>query len=156
MSQAGRLDLAAALAYSTVMIGAYDKTAKDSDVRFWALFAVVMALLTQALFPPQVMAATGEHGTRFVLCTAGIDSAPIVDKTAIKLFKAQHKGLNGLKCANCLVASVTAIAAPPVQVQPVFYTIGHADFRPVAVRTPVKARAPPRPFSCGPPSSSNA
>ena len=132
------------------------KTATDSEVRFWALFAVVMALLTQMVFPPQVMAATGDHGTQFVLCTAGVDSAPIVDKTAAKLFKAYHKGLGGLKCASCVIASVTAITPPPVHITPAVYAIAHADFRPAAMATPVRARAPPRPHSCGPPSFANA
>ncbi|MEI9905217.1 MAG: hypothetical protein WDN06_15645 [Asticcacaulis sp.] len=135
---------------------AFAVTKTDSDVRFWALFAVVMALLTQAVFPPQVMAATGDHGTQFVLCTAGVDSAPIVDKTAAKLFKAYHKGLGGLKCASCVIASVTAITTPPAQFQRVVYAAGHADFRPAALTTPVRARAPPRPHSCGPPSLANA
>ncbi len=132
--------------------GIPSKTAVASEVRFWALFAVVMALLTQAFFPPQVMAADGEHGTRFVLCTAGMDSAPIVDQTAVKLFKSQHKGLAGLKCASCVTASVTAIETPPVHFAPAVYVISHVDVRPAAARSPVKARAPPRPHSCGPPS----
>lgn len=131
-------------------------TASDSELRFWALFAVVMALLTQAAFSPQVMAATGAHGTQFVLCTAGVDSAPIVDKTAAKLFKTYHKGLAGLRCANCVTASVTAIAPPPVRFERIVYTAARADFHACALTTPAAPRAPPRPHSCGPPSFADA
>ncbi len=143
--------------YSTAMTGiSHTKTARDTEVRFWALFAVVMSLLTQAVFPPQAVAAAGEHGAEFVLCFAGLDSAPVADPIAAKLFAAHHKGLAGLKCVNCLVASVTAVTPPPALAQHAVYIVGHADFRPAAVFATVGARAPPRPFSCGPPSSANA
>ena len=126
-----------------------------SEFKFWALFSVVMALFTQVLFPPQVMAMPGDHGPQFVLCSAGIDSQPILDASAAKIFKsAPHKpnGLAGLKCASCVLASITAIATPVPVFQPVVYTVAHADFKPAARAAPIKARAPPRPHSCGPPS----
>ena len=128
-----------------------NKTTRDSEVRFWALFAVVMALFTQILFPPQVMAMPSDHGIQMVLCSSGMDSQPIAADTVIK--STPHKsGLAGLKCAQCVLASVTAITTPQPVFQPAIYTVTHADFVPATERSPIKARAPPRPHSCGPPS----
>ncbi len=124
------------------------------ELRFWACFAVVMALLTQVFFPPQVMAADTAHGPAMVLCSAGLDAAPIAaDPILAKVFIKLHKsGLQGLKCANCVLASITAVATPDQTFVPAVYRVTCADFRPAAVSAPVGARAPPRPFSCGPPS----
>ena len=124
------------------------------EVRFWACFAMVMALFTQALFPPQVMAAETAHGTTFVICTAGADANPIADSAIIKTFKAPHSkpGLQGLKCADCVLHSVTGIVAPDASHVPAVYAVGHAELRPLLRTSPIKARAPPRPHSCGPPS----
>ncbi|HTM82391.1 hypothetical protein [Asticcacaulis sp.] len=127
------------------------KTTRDSDLRFWALIAVVMALFTQILFPPQVMAMPTDHGIKMVLCSSGMDSQPIIDTLVVKSTP-KKPGLAGLKCAQCVLASVTAITTPPPVFQPAVYTIAHADFTPSSHRSPVKARAPPRPHSCGPPS----
>ncbi|MFT4077253.1 MAG: hypothetical protein QM647_17125 [Asticcacaulis sp.] len=127
------------------------KTTRDSEVRFWALFAVVMALFTQVLFPPQVMAMPSSHGVQMVLCSSGMDSQPIVDKLVVKS-SPKKPGLAGLKCAQCVLASLTAIAGPVPVFQPAVYVESHADFTPAAGRSPIKARAPPRPHSCGPPS----
>lgn len=127
----------------------------DPELRFWALFAVVMALLTQIVFPPQVMAAQTADGPQFVLCTAGIDSAPIADPAA-KVFKTPHKGLNGLKCADCLMATVTAIATPVQVYTPAVYVMRLRVALPHKAVRVVQARAPPRPHSCGPPVSVRA
>ncbi len=126
---------------------------RRDTVRFWTCFAVVMALFTQILFPPQGMAVETASGTRFFLCSAGVDGAPIADAATVKLFKALgHKsGLQGLKCANCVLASVTAVTAPDMVFTPAVYTVTHADFKPVPDMSAAKARAPPRPHSCGPP-----
>src|SRR3569623_1428121 len=122
-----------------------------SELRFWACFAVVLALVSQMLFPPQVMAAATTHGTAFVLCTAGIDAAPIADAATVKAFKASHpkSGLQGLKCADCVIHSVTAVTTPDTALVPVVYTTAHAELRPLRKASPIKARAPPRPHSCG-------
>lgn len=124
-----------------------------TELTFWACFAVVFALLSQALFPPQVMAAP--DGMRFVLCSAMADAAPVIDTTAEKIAAAhdKSKGYQGLKCADCVVASVTAIPAPAAASVPVRYA-AMVTTQPVApARAPVGARAPPRPFSCAPPSN---
>jgi len=124
------------------------------EVTFWACFAVVLALFTQALFPPQVMAAETVHGTTFVICRAGADASPIADSSVIKTLKAPHgkNGLQGLKCADCVLHSVTGIVAPDATYVPAVYAVSHAELTPLLKASPIKARAPPRPHSCGPPS----
>ncbi|MBW8881118.1 MAG: hypothetical protein JF615_06745 [Asticcacaulis sp.] len=125
----------------------------DPDLRFWACFAVVFALLSQAFFPVDVMAAPGQ-GMRFVLCTES--AAPAVDIVSQKLFGKTKPGLMGLKCANCVLASVTALPVPaPVSI-PVTYTAERVAFVAPQAASPVQARAPPRPHSCGPPSTVEA
>ena len=128
------------------------------ELRFWALFAVVFALLSQAVFPVQAMAATGE-GPRFVLCTEG--SAPAADTVSQKLFgqKPQDKakpGLMGLKCVNCVLASITALPAPAPMSAPAVYRSEQVVFRAAGTTSPVRARAPPQPHSCGPPATVEA
>jgi len=122
------------------------------ELKFWACFAVVMALLTQVFFPPQVMAAETGHGTATVLCSSDVDGAAIVDPVLAKVVKLHKSGLQGLKCANCVLASVTAIQSPTPVFVHVTYAAARMDFRPAAAAAPVGARAPPRPHSCGPPS----
>lgn len=122
-----------------------------SEVHFCACFAVVLALLTQMFFPPQVMAADTAHGQTMVLCSSGVEAAPIVDSALAKIVKLHKSGLQGLKCANCALASITAIQPPDTTFVPAVYAVAHVDFRPVATASPVQARAPPRPFSQGPP-----
>ena len=114
------------------------KTPRDSEVRFWTLLAVVMAM-------------PSAHGVQMVLCTSGMDSQPIVDKLIVKS-PIKKPGLAGLKCAQCVLASITAITTPQPVFRPAVYTILHADFTPSSRQSPIKARAPPRPHSCGPPS----
>ena len=123
-----------------------------SELTFWAGFAVVLALLCQALFPPQVMAETVNGRTQFVLCSDAPGIGPVVDKASEKLFQA-HKSTayQGLKCANCVIASVTALPVPAGMTVPVSYAVTPIELRADPARAPVQPRAPPRPFSCGPP-----
>jgi hypothetical protein len=122
------------------------------ELRFWACFAVVMALLTQVFLPPQVMAAESGRGTMMVFCSSGDDGVANLDPVLAKVLKLHKPGLAGLKCANCVLASITAIQSPtPVFVR-VTYAAARVDFRPAAAAAPPGARAPPRPHSCGPPS----
>ena len=123
------------------------------ELKFWACFAVVMALLTQIFFPPQVMAADTADGTAMVLCSAGLDGAPIAaDPILAKLIKLHKSGLQGLKCANCVLASITAVTAPAAAFVPAVHAVARFDFPSSVMASPVRARAPPRPHSCGPPS----
>lgn len=120
------------------------------EVRFWACFAVIFALLGQALFPVQALAVTMDHGA-FALCNDAT-AAVVSDKAS----STDKSGVMGLKCADCVLASITAIQTPVPAAQPVVYTIAYAELKPAAERAPVKARAPPRPHSCGPPSQTQA
>ncbi|ESQ89624.1 hypothetical protein ABAC460_12200 [Asticcacaulis sp. AC460] len=120
------------------------------EVRFWACFAVVFALLGQALFPVQALAFTMDHGAA-ILCNDTTAQA-VSDKAS----STDKSGMMGLKCADCVLASVTAIQTPVPAIETVVYTIAYAELKPAAERAPVKARAPPRPHSCGPPSQTQA
>jgi hypothetical protein len=112
-----------------------------------------MALLTQVFFPPQVMAAETANGPAMVLCSAGLDGAAIVaDPLLAKVVKLHKSGLQGLKCANCVLASITAVTTPDATFIPAVYAAARADFRPAIMAAALGSRAPPRPFSCGPPS----
>ncbi|MDC7681821.1 hypothetical protein PQU92_00930 [Asticcacaulis sp. BYS171W] len=118
------------------------------------MLAVVVALCAQVLFPPHLMAAAPDGGG-FVLCNT---QAPVVDTqlsqavatdTASKAFK--DKSVQGLKCADCVLASLTGLTEPEFTVTPVVYTIVAVSAVVPADSERPKARAPPRPHSCGPP-----
>lgn len=121
--------------------------AATPELRFWACFAVVFALFAQAFFPAQVMAQPGRGDSAIVFCTG--NDAPVID--AGGKIVTHKSGVNGLKCADCVLASITAVQAAEVPVVPVVYTVAHVDHVAAIAASPVKARAPPRPFSCGPP-----
>lgn len=120
------------------------------EVRFWACFAVVFALLGQALFPVQALALTMDHGA-FVLC-----NDTTAEAVSGKASSTNKSDLMGLRCADCVLASITAIQTPVRSIEPVVYTIAYAELKPAVERAPIKARAPPRPHSCGPPSQNQA
>lgn len=119
------------------------------ELRFWACFAVIFALFAQAFFPAQVMAQTGRDGSAIVFCTGSGDTA-VIDASG-KITITHKSGVNGLKCADCVLASITAVQPVEAPTVPVVYSVVHIDPVVIAAASPVKARAPPRPFSCGPP-----
>ena len=125
--------------------------AAKAEVRFWACFAVVLALLCPFLFPVQ---ASAQAMSGFMLCVEQVDAPAVADTVAAqKIAKASKtKGYQGLKCADCVLASITAIATPEPQIVPVIYVTEYVILAPAANATIVRARAPPRPHSCGPPS----
>lgn len=123
----------------------------EPEVHFWACFAVVFALVVQALFPIQAMAMPNADGTAYVLCT-GDTSITAATSTKSK----PVKDLMGLKCADCVLASITAVqTAPPVDL-PDRYSLAETTWRSAADTSTIRARAPPRPHSCGPPASITA
>jgi len=100
------------------------------------------------------MARSTLDGVRFIICTDGVSAAPAADVASAKLFKnLDHKKTShqGLKCAACVRASITAVTQPTAPVMPAVYSQALVGRAPPAESTPVKARAPPRPHSCGPP-----
>jgi len=122
------------------------------ELRFWACFAVVFALLSQALFPMQAMAMPGNE--RYVLCTES--QAAKADTVSQKLLGKTKPGFMGMKCVDCVLATITALPVPaPVSV-PVSYTSERIVFAAARAVPPVRARAPPRPHSCGPPETIEA
>ncbi len=126
------------------------KTAK-AEVRFWACFAVVIALLCPFLFPVQ---ASAQAMSGFMLCVEQTDAPAVVDTVAAQKIAdaTKSKAYQGLKCADCVLAALTAIVTPSPQIVPVIYTVEHVSLAPAANVVAVRARAPPRPHSCGPPS----
>lgn len=125
--------------------------AVKAEVRFWACFAVVLALLCPFLFPVQ---ASAQAMSGFMLCVEQADAPAVADTVAAQKIAdaTKSKGYQGLKCADCVLASLTAIATPSPQIVPVVYATEYVRMRPAANATTVRARAPPRPHSCGPPS----
>ncbi|UDF02392.1 hypothetical protein [Asticcacaulis sp. AND118] len=127
-----------------------DRRAKiGSETRFWTMLAVVMGLLVQVLFPPHLLAASRD-GPGFVLCNSavqvvdtGLSQAVAKDKT--------DKTIQGLKCADCVLAGLTGLPQPDLGVIPVVYAEIAEPLTPVRGTAQPKARAPPRPHSCGPP-----
>lgn len=122
------------------------------ELRFWACFAVVFALLSQALFPMQAMAMSGN--SRFVLCADG--AAPAIDTVSQKLLGKSKPGFMGMKCVDCVLATITALPVPAPVAVPVRYTSERIAFQAAKPASNVRARAPPRPHSCGPPETVEA
>jgi hypothetical protein len=122
------------------------------ELRFWACFAVVFALLSQAFFPMQAMAMPGNG--RYVLCTEGAGAK--ADTISQKLFAKSKPGFMGMKCVDCVLATITTLPAPAPVAVPVSYTSERIVFHAATSAAPVRARAPPRPHSCGPPETLEA
>jgi len=126
------------------------------ELRFWACIAVAFALLSQAVFPVQAMVTPGamSGNGRYVLCTEG---GPIVaDTVSQKLFGKAKPGFMGMKCVDCVLATITALPVPAPITVPVSYASTPAVFAPARAASRVRARAPPRPHSCGPPETIEA
>jgi hypothetical protein len=124
--------------------------AATEEVRFWACFAVVLALLCPFLFPVQAAA----HASGFVLCVEQADAAPAIDTVAAQKIAgaSKTKPYQGLKCADCVMATLTAVITTSPQFVPVVYVAEQVELTSATNATTVRARAPPRPHSCGPPS----
>lgn len=115
----------------------------------WAAILAVLALATELLIPA---AAAQAHvaGPQIVICT-------LQGARTVSLDQQEHDGgFAGLKCHQCVGASLASTSAePPVLIAPVTYgtPISSALFAEAA--PPVGARAPPRPPGQGPPDLSN-
>ncbi|WP_052019493.1 hypothetical protein [Asticcacaulis sp. YBE204] len=130
------------------------RSSARSEFRFWTMLAVVVALCAQVLFPPHLLAAAPDGGG-FVLCNTqspAVDtqlSQAVAKDSASKAFK--DTSVQGLKCADCVLASLTGLTEPEFAVTLVVYaTASVSPVVPTNAERP-KARAPPRPHSCGPP-----
>lgn len=132
-------------------MGAITYQTVKAEVRFWAHFAVVLALLCPFLFPIQ---ASAQALSGFMLCVEQAGAPPVADTVLAKKIAdaTKDKPVQGMKCADCVLASLTAITTPAPQIERVTYAAERLDLTPAANATPVRARAPPRPHSCGPPS----
>jgi hypothetical protein len=112
-----------------------------------ALLAV-LSLLVQALIPASAMAQefrSQAHGRTVVLCTA--DGARAVEVPA----EDHHKGFAGLKCHDCVMASIAAVVPPAGEAAPVRYSqILRVERRRATAGRAIE-RPAPRPPSQGPP-----
>ncbi|MFN4289084.1 MAG: hypothetical protein ACK4E3_11375 [Brevundimonas sp.] len=112
--------------------------------RALALVCATFALTFAALLPPALAASTA-HGDAVVLCTP---------EGPRSLDLSQSEGLEGLKCASCIMASATALPAPlVVQVAAPAASGEPVVWQQARHETPPPARAPPRPPSTAPPLS---
>ena len=128
--------------------------------QFRALLAAIAAMLAvcvQVMAPSAAMAHDlRESGSAIVICSADGAKVVLIGEDGV-VRTAPAKGFMGLKCSNCVGATLAVtLDAPAPAVAPVRY----AEF----VETPVErvlgvrghARAPPRPPSRGPPLFLNA
>lgn len=112
--------------------------------RALALVCATFALTFAALLPPALAAGTA-HGDAVVLCTP---------EGPRSLDLSQSGGLDGLKCASCIMAA--AMAVPPPAASSLAAPAQTAEalaWSPARVAELPPARAPPRPPSTAPPLS---
>lgn len=121
-----------------------------SEVRFWTVMAVVMAITVQVLFPAHLFAARID-GTGFTLCNM---DTPVADQMlidAVQAEKTQKSNALGKKCVDCVLMSLTALPERDQTFAPVVYAPYTVSFLPENDRERPKARAPPRPPARAPP-----
>ena len=112
----------------------------------------LLALCVQLLIPAASLATEAKGDARtVVLCT--LDGEKTV---TIPGDDQQHHGFGGLKCHDCVMASIAAIPASEAPAMPIRYA-AESRIAPIsrAARRP-GARAPPRPPSTAPPALQNA
>lgn len=107
----------------------------------------LLALITQLLIPAASLAhEVGEATRTVVLCT--IEGTQTV---SVPTGESRDHGFGGLKCHDCVMASVAAIAAGDGTVVPVRYAVENHLEPTGQTRLQTHARAPPRPPSTAPP-----
>lgn len=112
----------------------------------------LLALCIQLLIPAASLATEAKSDARtVVLCT--VDGAKTV---TVPGDDTQHHGFGGLKCHDCVMASIAAVSPGDAPALPVRYA-AESRLAPIAraARLP-GARAPPRPPSTGPPAFQTA
>jgi hypothetical protein len=112
----------------------------------------LLALCIQLLIPAASLATEAKTDARtVVLCT--IDGAKTV---TVPGGDTQHHGFGGLKCHDCVMASIAAVSPGEALALPIRYA-AEKRLAPIdrASRLP-GARAPPRPPSTGPPALQTA
>jgi hypothetical protein len=119
-----------------------------STTRSLAFLAAVFALVIGTLLPSAVLAAA-VPGQPIIICSAEGNRVIAVGMDG------EHggpKGLDGSKCAACLLVAAAALPEPP-RIRALSRPAAHpADvFIPLIERPRPPARAPPRPPSTAPP-----
>jgi hypothetical protein len=122
-----------------------------------AAFAAMLAVFVQALTPAAAMAHDlRESGSAIVICSAEGSKVVILGKDG-SVRTAPAKGFMGLKCSECVGATLAVTLDTPV---PAIAPVRYVEFAEAPVERVLgvrgHARAPPRPPSQGPPASLNA
>jgi len=112
-----------------------------------------LALVVQLLIPAASMAyeARAGHAPLIMMCTADGLVAVSSDNQP-----GHGKGFAGLKCHDCVMASVAAIGADLPVSTPLRYAARIETALPGQDRPQTRSRAPPRPPSTAPPITLNA
>ncbi len=120
----------------------------DDLMRLARALALVLALLLQGLAPAAALAHDEAPSSRLIqICTGdGLRSVQAASPHS------KHHGFGGLACEQCVMASLTMVAAEPPGLAARFDVVAFA-YRPVSERPSILPRAPPRPPSQGPPTS---
>jgi hypothetical protein len=106
----------------------------------------LFALCIQLLIPAASLAHEAQGSSRtVVLCT--LDGA----KTVVVPGDGPAHGFGGLKCHDCVMASVAAVQPGDATVIPVRYALDSRRDRAGLAQPPARSRAPPRPPSTAPP-----
>ena len=110
--------------------------------------ALVLALVLQGLAPAAALAhdQTPSSGLIEICSSGGLKSVHAASP------QSRHHGFGGLACEQCVMASLTMVAAEPPGLAARFDTVAFT-YRPISERPSILPRAPPRPPSQGPPTS---
>jgi hypothetical protein len=128
----------------------------QSGTGFAALLAL-LAVFVLALAPAIAMAHdVSQNGSSIVICSTDGAKAVVIGADGVAR-SAPAKGLAGLKCSQCLGATLAATLADPGRViTPVRYAALAPLCAPRVLGVRGHARAPPRPPGQGPPLLLNA
>jgi len=106
----------------------------------------LFALCVQLLIPAASLAHEAQDRSQtVVICT--LDGA----KTVVVPGDGPAHGFGGLKCHDCVMASVAAVQPGDATVVPVRYALETRQDRASLAQRPAQSRAPPRPPSTAPP-----
>ncbi|MES2033149.1 MAG: DUF2946 family protein [Pseudomonadota bacterium] len=126
---------------------------RDKSTGALPALLAVLALVVQLLIPAASMAyeARVGRGPLIVMCTA---DGPVAVSSADQ--PDHGKSFGGLKCHDCVMASVAAVGADAPLSTPIRYAVRIAIAAPGQDRPQTRSRAPPRPPSTAPPVTQTA
>ena len=127
---------------------------RRASFKTWSAWLAVLALVFQALVPSMVMAQPKARSSQIIeICSNLGNQILVYDLTTGKVSKKSPengKGVMGLKCVDCLLASLIFIS-PDLASLPVRYGQSQVLYVSLVPFGPIKARGPPRPPARAPP-----